>query len=174
MTALTLQRIDTNFQGQYCYTHARGTVTPGGFAIITTQPLRLTGCDVFYGMEMLTSHDRGATWSPIRKSHTLVRRDLGDGITQTFSDATPMYHSKTGKILLLGHDVLYRNDEIMEPPRPRHTLWSVFNPEQDDWEPFQEIKMPEPEKYFSCGNGCGQSVELENGELLIPVSNKCK
>lgn len=31
-----------------------------------------------------------------------------------------------------------------------------------------------PEGYELCGNGCGQSYELENGDLLIPVYHKIK
>lgn len=166
---IDLQRIGTDFAGNYCYTHARGGIFPDGFAVITTQPLRLSGCDIFYGMEMLTSADAGRTWSPIVKSATLTRRKLADGSEQTLSDATPMYHRATGKMLLVGHEVLYIDDEIMPPPRPRHTLWSVFDRAKRDWAPFRQIDMPDNEKFFACGCGCGQYTELANGDLLIPV-----
>ena len=164
-----LQRIGTDFAGGCCYTHARGGIYPDGFAVITTQPLRLSGCDIFYGMELLTSADHGEHWTPIRKSAALTRRPLPGGAEQTLSDATPMYHRATGKMLLVGHDVLYIDDEIMPPPRPRHTLWSVFGRERADVAPFREIEMPDNEAFFSCGCGCGQYTELANGDLLIPV-----
>ena len=45
---IELQRIATGFQGEFCYTHARGAAAPDGRAVITTQPLRLTGSDIFY------------------------------------------------------------------------------------------------------------------------------
>lgn len=166
---IDLHRIDTAFKGEFCYTHARGAVTPDGFAVITTQPLLLSGCDIFYGMEMLTSSDKGQNWSRIYKSATVVRKELPNGLVQAFCDATPMYHKKTGKILLIGHDAIYSGNELSPSPRPRHTLWSVFDREKNDWQPFREIKMPDEDKFFSCGCGSGQSYELENGDLLIPV-----
>ncbi|MBO7741874.1 MAG: exo-alpha-sialidase, partial [Victivallales bacterium] len=169
MPKITLQQIKTDFKGRFCYTHARGAVTPEGFAIITTQPLRLTGSDVFYGMEMTTSNDGGKSWTPLRKSKTLLRQDLGNGYSRALCDGTPMYHKKSGKLLLLGHDATYLNDDLAPAPQPRHTLWSVFNQEKNDWEPFREITMPDENAYYCCGNGSGQSVELENGDILIPV-----
>lgn len=166
---LLLSMTDTDFKGDYCYTHARGAFAPDGFGIITTQKLRLSGCDIFYGMEMLTSSDHGKSWSPIIPSATLVRKKLGNGIEQALTDATPMYHRKTGKIILIGHECRYRNDEQEKPPRKRRTLWSVFDRKKMDWSPFQALEMPDPEAYFSCGCGSGQSWELPSGELLIPV-----
>lgn len=166
---IDLQRIGTDFKGDFCYTHARGAVTPDGFAIITTQPLLLSGCDVFYGMEMLTSSDKGKNWSDIYKSKTVVRQKLPNGWTQAFCDATPMYHKKTGKILLIGHDAMYDADNKLPNPQPRHTLWSIYDPDKKDWQPFNTIKMPDEGRFYSCGNGSGQSYELENGDILIPV-----
>ena len=166
---IELTRIGTGFTGGYCYTHARAALAPDGFAVMTTQKLRLSGCDVFYGLEMLTSSDSGAHWSAIRPSAALTRQPLPGGIEQVMCDATPMYHRATGKIILLGHDCLYRDDQQMKPPRPRHTLWSVFDREKMDFRPFRMLEMPDADEYFSCGNGSGQSFELPGGELLIPV-----
>ena len=50
-------RISTDFCGEKCYVHARGLVLPSGFAIMTMQKLELSGCDVFYGIEMRKSTD---------------------------------------------------------------------------------------------------------------------
>ena len=164
-----LSRIGTGFSGDYCYTHARGTVTPDGFSLITAQRLRLSGCDVFYGMEMLFSHDGGGHWSPITPSANLVRQKLPDGCEQAMCDATPMYHRATGKILLIGHEVRYRDDVLQKPPRPRRTLWSVFDRTKMDFLPYRALEMPDPDLYFSCGSGCGQCCELPGGDLLVPV-----
>ncbi len=166
---IELLRIGTNFKGNFCYVHTRGAMFPDGYTVITTQPLRLSGSDIFYGIELMTSPDGGQNWSEIRKSANLKRKELADGCMQAFCDATPMYHKKSGKMLLLGGDVIYRNDEIHENPFPRCTLWSIFDREKDDWEPFRSIAMPDDDKYFCCRNGSGQSLELDNGDLLIPV-----
>ncbi|UKI30443.1 MAG: hypothetical protein L6W00_21170 [Lentisphaeria bacterium] len=45
---IDLQEFKTGFKGERCFVHARGGVSPDGREIvITTQPLRLSGCDVF-------------------------------------------------------------------------------------------------------------------------------
>lgn len=166
---IDLTRIATGFTGEYCYTHARGVQTPDGFSIITTQKLRLSGCDVFYGIEFLTSADSGARWSAIRPSAVLDRQKLPDGVEQVMCDATPMYHRATGKIILIGVDVFYKNDQQLEQACPRHTLWSVFDRDKMDFCRFRLLEMPDPDEYYLCGCGCGQSLELPGGDLLIPV-----
>ena len=166
---ISLQQIKTGFSGDYCYTHARGAVLPDGKAVITTQKLRLSGCDVFSGLEMTVSEDAGRNWSPITLQEPLKRRTLGNGVEQTFCDATPFFHRHSGKLILTGHEALYVNDELMPPPRPRHTLWSVFDENSVSWSGFKSLAMPDEEQYFSCGSGSGQIWELDNGELLIPV-----
>jgi hypothetical protein len=175
---IELQRISTDFKGNYCYTHARAGYRPDGFAIITTQPLRLSGSDIFYGMQMLKSFDGGKTWSDIIPCANLTRLSWGNepGAEHVFCDATPFYHKTTGKMILTGHNAVYLNDELYPDPRPRNTVWSVYDEKTGDWSAFRAIPMPEnsQDQYFSCGSGCGQILELENGELLIPVYYKNK
>ena len=170
---ITLQRIPTDFKGEYCYTHARAGCRPDGFAIITTQPLRLSGSDIFYGMQMLKSFDGGETWSEIAPCKNLTRLPWGNepGAEHVFCDATPFYHKATGKMILTGHNCVYLNDEMYPNPRPRNTVWSVYREEAGDWSSFKALYMPSQvgDQYFSCGSGSGQILELENGELLIPV-----
>lgn len=173
---ITWSTIPTHFQGGTCFTHARGVITPSGFGLITTQPLRLSGSDIFYGMYITVTYDGGKTWSPLTPSRTLVRRDLGEGWQIAMCDATPFYHQKTGKILLLGHYASYLNDEAAPTPHPRHTAYAVWDEEAFDFTPFRLLDMPvdEEETYYSSGNGSGQSLEMENGELLIPIYHLSK
>lgn len=71
---IELKRIDTCFSGEFCYTHARAAVAPDGFAVMTTQPLRLSGSDIYYGMRELVSRDGGKSWSAICEVPELSRR----------------------------------------------------------------------------------------------------
>ena len=169
MPKIELTQIKTGFTGDYCYTHARGAMLPGNKVVITTQKLMISGTDVFYGLEMLTSSDNGEHWSDIVPQLPLARKNFGNGVEQAFCDATPFYHRASGKLLLTGHDALYLNNKIYPPPRPRHTIWSVFDETAREWSVFRELKMAYEDKYFSCGSGCCQILELDNGELLIPV-----
>ena len=165
------QMISTNFQGERCFVHARGTMTPEGKFIITTQPLRLTGSDIFYGMHTITSLDRGKTWSDIVPSKTLTRMPYPKNPAQEFcvSDLTPMYHKKTGKVLATGHTVIYENDEFPPPPREGDTGWTVYDEETGDWNGLHILEKPRGDQYFKCGSGCSQCLELPDGDILLPV-----
>ena len=163
---IELEKIETGFKGGCCFTHARGVALPDGGALITTQPLLLSGSDVFYGIHTLQKMP-GADWSPIIPSKTLVRRKINDGAEQAVCDCTPFYHRKSGKLLLLGHTVSY-TDDSSPAVMPRYTSWSVFDFSAGEWSPYKTLDMGDPDRWFSAGNGSGQSLELPDGDLLIP------
>ena len=76
-----------------------------------------------------------------------------------------------GKILLLGLTNYYTADgKSPALERPRYTFYSVYDEEKDCFTKMKFLDMPE--KYIRCGNGCGQSVEMENGDILVPVYYK--
>lgn len=167
---ISLQQIKTDFKGEYCYVHARGAMDPEGMALITTQPLRLKGDDDFRGLEMLKSTDGGKNWSEISKCPALVREDYGSDCERVMCDSTPFYHRKSGQFILIGHSAVYpKKDRQSRDPLPRHTLWSVFDPQTGNWRKYNELKMPGDDLFFNCGSGCAQIVELPEGDLLVPV-----
>lgn len=79
-------RIDTNFQGDFGYSQARAGYKPDGFAILTSQPERISGSDIYYGIEMKKSYDGGKTWSDFQPCLNLNRQPWGDapGVEQVF------------------------------------------------------------------------------------------
>lgn len=168
---IELTRLHPKFNGERCYVHARGLVMPSGFGLLTTQKLELSGCDVFYGLEMTKTHDGGRTFSEIAPCKNLTRTYLPDGTSYAMCDATPFYHKKTGKIILTGHMAMYGKDNsLLSGARPRSTMYAVYDEESGDFEPYRAIEMPDAaDTYFSCGAGCTQILELPSGELLIPI-----
>ena len=170
---IKINRISTDFQGKYCYTHARGAFTPDGFGIITTQPLRLSGSDIFYGMEMLKSFDGGKSWSEIVPCKHLKRKALGGGYEMGICDATPMYHKATGKIILIGYKNTYLNDSHAPYGTKNGTAYSVYDENTGDFGELFELELPGGigDDYYFCANGCGQCFELESGDILIPVTH---
>ena len=60
---IEFDKLSTDFKGERCYVHARGVILPQGTGIMTTQKLELSGCDVFYGIEMMKSADGGKNFS---------------------------------------------------------------------------------------------------------------
>ena len=166
---ISLQQIKTGFTGEFCYVHARAGMTPDGKVILTAQPLFLKGTDVFYGLEMLKSNDGGKSWSSFQKSETMVRQKYDAKREYVISDSSPFYHKKSGKLIITGHSAVYRKNRIAPPPRPRQTMWSIFDFASGDWEKPRQLEMPDEEQYFSCGAGSAQILELPDGDLLIPV-----
>ena len=168
---IDITRIPTDFRGERCYVHARGVLLPSGFGLITTQKLELSGCDVFYGIEIMETRDGGKSFSSPRLSEGLVRRYLPDKTSVVMCDATPIYHKKTGKIILTGHVAYYGEDNaIYREPRARSTAYAIYDEKKGDFTSFKMIEIP-PElsdTYFSGGAGCSQICECESGELLIP------
>ena len=165
-------RISTDFCGERCYVHARGVVLSDGFCLMTTQKLELSGMDVFYGIEAMTSKDFGEHFSRPEVCPNLARRYLEDGTSFVMCDATPFYHRHTGKILLTGHTAYYGKDNrLLDAPRPRSTVYAVYDRERGEFSPARLLKMPEggEDFYFSSGAGCVQIAETENGELLVPI-----
>lgn len=168
---IDIRTIQTNTSSARCYVHARGLILQNGFGLITAQQLELSGCDVFHGPEMMKSKDGGKSFSkPVLCRH-LTRRYFADGSSEVVCDATPFYHQKSGKILLVGHTALYGADKLQKGPRPRSTAYAVYCEELGDFAPWQKIEMPESagDPYFSAGAGCAQIAELPSGELLIPI-----
>ena len=163
--------------------HARCAIRPDGFGIMTCQPLVLTGSDVFYEIWFCTTKDGGKTWSNLIPSKTLVRKcgkeELDKGYIENtqiiMCDATPFYHKKTGKIILIGVIDAYFGDDsyVYEYPIPMHTAYAVWDEEKGDFTPYKLLEMPkdEEETYYAGGSASSQCLELDNGDLLVPIEH---
>ena len=166
-----LQRIDTQFNGEsnLCWVHARAATAPDGIALITTQPLRMSGADIFYGINTLYSGDKGKSWRKPLPQKGLERFASGD-TELLMCDATPGYHVASGKFIMTGTIVIYRNDEFTPHPRRSFIANSVFDNDSKQWDHVQLLKMPEGagDPFFAASAGCTQWVELENGNILVP------
>lgn len=149
-----------------CLVHARCCETPG-FMIATAQYLDVAGSDLFTGILMSQSFDGGKTWSEFKEQEGLYPIVEGGGYTTVGCDGTPMYHKKTGKVLLLGHTARYKSGELRPCEGVRYTFYSVFDDKRNAFSKIRFLNMPEG--FENSGNGCGQSVELPNGEILIPI-----
>ncbi len=168
---IEINKIKTNSGKDTCFVHARGAFDAKGRFIITTQPLKLTGCDVFYRMHRIISTDGGKSWSEITPCEKLGRKPFEEDMEYCMSDATPLLHKKTGKLLLTGHTVVYKDDNLAPAPRKGCALYSVFDEEKDDFGDNEEIKLPKNDLdiYFS-GSGCCQCYELCDGDILVPIT----
>ena len=169
---IELKRITPKRDGDRCYVHARGLILPSGFGLITMQKLELSGSDVFYGLEMMKTYDGGETYTSPIVCENLKRIYREDKTSFAMCDATPFFHKKTGKIILVGHSVCYdESNALQAPPRPRTTCYAIYDEKKGDFTHFCELSITGDE-FFSQGAGCAQILELDSGELLIPIYYK--
>ena len=160
--------IRSGYDGKKCLVHARCCFTPE-FALATAQYLDVSGSDLFDGILCSMSYDGGKTWSEFKSQEGLM--PVKDGkFTYVGCDGTPMYHKKTGKVILMGHTAGYEEGMLHLTGKKRSTFYSVFDEKTEKFSKMQFVRMPE--NITNSGNGSGQSFELDNGDLLIPIYYK--
>lgn len=171
---LSLITINKGYDGQTCWVHPRAGAIPGEppRVVMTMQKLLLTGSDVFFELNDTRSEDRGESWSPVMPhADTLGRRPLPNGWIEAVCDFTPKWHAKSGKLLGTGHTVLYQNDKVAHH-RPRSTAYAVYDETTRQWSRWTTLEMPNDPSFYNSGAGCVQRVDLENGDILLPVYYK--
>lgn len=191
-----LEKAASGFDGKSCWVHARAGVVPASartgsqqpLAVMTTQKLLLSGSDVFYTLNQLTSEDGGKTWSPPQRLPSFVRqtfqaREVGSttgadiapellqsGDETTVCDFVPQWHARSQRLLGIGHTVWYRDNKVMKL-RPRGIAWAVQNHDTQagHWSDWQCVKLPDEPKFKCAGSGSQQRWDLPNGDILLPV-----
>lgn len=173
---LKLETITRGYDGKTCWVHPRAGALPGSppQVVLTMQKLLLTGSDVFYALNHVSTSDLGRTWTqPVENTDTLGRREEPEGVIVAACDFTPKWHAKSGKLLGIGHTVRYSDDKVIHE-RPRESCFSVYDPQHSTWTPWAVMPMPEHAKFFNAGAGCVQRVDLENGDVLLPIYFKAR
>lgn len=165
------------FDGTQCWVHARAGAIPGvgespPLVVMTLQKLALSGSDVFYALNEMRTDDLGKTWTNPQRHDSFARRpfqfDGKDDLEITVCDFWPKWHAASGKLLGTGHTVVYEDNRVMKT-RPRGTAWAIYDPSSRSWSPWKELEMPDDPKFENAGAGCVQRVDLENGDILLPV-----
>lgn len=165
------------FDGDFCWVHARAGAMPAAgkrdsTVVMTLQKLQLSGSDVFFALNEMRTSDGGRTWTrPVEhKSFARVpfEFDGHKGLEVTVCDFSPKWHAKTGKLLGTGHTVVYENNHVRRV-RPRGTAYAVYDPNNAGWSPWRTIEMPDEAKFQNAGAGSVQRVDLDNGDVLLPI-----
>ncbi len=166
-----LNTVSHGYDGQMCWVHPRAGAVPGSTpsVVLTMQKLLLTGSDVFYALNETRTDDLGRTWSPpVEHQETLGRRTEPDATIVAACDFWPKWHAATGKLLGIGHTVRYRDNKVVER-RPRETCYSVYDDRGRRWSPWTTLAMPDDARFANAGAGCVQRVDLDNGDILLPI-----
>ncbi len=174
---LELDTVTRLFDGEKCWTHPRVGIIPGEgrdgapLAVMTMSLLDLAGSDVFRQTSGMHSGDLGGHWTGPYPVETLSpREETIEGVRRpvAISDYWPGYHRKSGKLLGIGHSVVYTPDWKVSHQRPRHTGFSVYDPKEKGWAEWRKMEMPDPRKFYNAGAGCVQRYDLPDGTILLP------
>jgi hypothetical protein len=168
---IQLETLTSGFDGETCWVQARAGAIPGDppSVVLTMQKLLLAGSDVFYALNEMRTDDLGATWSGPTEHAALGRRQEPGGIEVVICDFNPKWHAATGKLLGTGHTARYLGDALMPDPRPREIGYAVYDAAARTWTPWDTVRTPAEERFFSIGAGSAQRVDLADGTILLPV-----
>lgn len=164
------------YDGKRCWVHARAGVVREADdsvrqVVLTTQPLLLTGSDVFYALHSTVTADRGQTWSELEEQSPFRRRRIDERTEITVCDFVPQWHAASKTLLGTGQTVRYHDNRVMKV-RPRSTAWATWDAEARRWSAWQPLEMPAEPQFQNCGAGSVQRLDLDNGDILLPVSFK--
>jgi hypothetical protein len=161
------------YDGKTSWVHPRAGLVPGKSGepptiVMTLMKARMDRSDVFSPCWDLRTEDMGKTWSaPVQRTEAFARRAEGDGVEVGACDFTPQWHQASGKLLNTGHTVKYR-DDLLIAERSRQTAYSVYDAESKSWSTWKTIAMPDEPRFYNCGAGCTQRVDLDDGSILLP------
>jgi hypothetical protein len=166
-----LEVVSEGYDGKTCWFHPRAGTIPGTppTVVLTMQKLNVKRSDVFYPINSLESSDLGQTWSPIvEHAQTLGRHPQGNNREEGICDFTPKWHAASGKLLATGHTVAYTND-VLVLARTNYAVWSVYESKTRTWAPWAKLVIPSEPNFSNGGAGSTQRVDLENGDVLLPI-----
>ncbi len=178
--SVKLDTITKHWDGVYNWSQVRvGSIPDKGengnpLLIITMQKWFVEHSDYYSGLFVMKSRNMGATWTEPEERPELGWRIKKDSIILGICDFVPGWHKQSEKLLAIGHTVYYVKGGKLLPNRPRSTAYSVYDPNVDKWLPWQELEMPDNEKFYNSGSGCAQWLVKRDGTLLIPAYFKGK
>ena len=163
--------------------HPRVTVVgdDGRNLLMTLQTIG--GSDYFGHVQFAKSNDDGETWSEPELIPDMGRVKLPNGIEDGVCDVVPDFHERTGAILAVGHNVLYKDGRLYDSLGDFHPengerlqRYIVYTVMKSDGEWVSKRKRLECAEFADCSIyscGCSQKVILPNGNILIPVTFGC-
>ncbi len=169
--AQDFKEVDASGYHKDCWVHARAGIIPGGSpeVVVLMQRLQMSGSDVFFAFNDLSTKDLGKTWSSLVEHQALGRRKQVDGLESAVTALVPAWHAQTRKLLATGSVIRYRGNKFAGTKAARETGYSVYNPSARAWAPWQTLEMPGGRKFFNAGADSCQRVDLPNGDILLPV-----
>ncbi|MBI5283042.1 MAG: exo-alpha-sialidase [Candidatus Solibacter usitatus] len=169
--SLELATMWSNLDGQgQTWFHPRICRVPsagGQYLFMTVQVIG--GSDYYGPVHWSVSQDNGKTWSTPEPVPGMGRRQLDNGMEEGLCDTVPEYHARTGSVLLLAHNVYYRDGRLAQPGEERWPVY-VTRTSGGRFGPPRKLEWSHPEASAMYTSGCSQRVTLPGGDILVPLS----
>lgn len=162
--------------GKFLWFHPRAAAVPGKgkdgmpLAVMTLQK-HLQVSDFYSELYYMLSEDLGKTWTgPVTIPEFAWRKGPGGEIVAV-CDVTPGWHARTGKVIAIGAQLMYREGGALIEREGRfdQTAYTVFDPDARTWTAWKLIEMPEDPMFQFCRNACSQWIVEPDGTLLLPL-----
>ena len=156
------------FDGKMCKVQPTVATDGTSVALMTFQKLLLSGSDVFYGQFVSKSVDGGVTWSEPRQTTGLPDEHVGE--IRITKYATVHYHRKSRSFFALGIAAKYKGDKVPYhhyAPNDPYAWPLLVKVDAETGDFIASERLSVPFDYELC-YPFGQTVELENGDLLVP------
>ena len=162
------QRLFSGYDGRFCKVQPAVESDGGDVALLTYQKLLLTGSDVFYGQFICRSGDGGRTWSEPKEIGLFT--DTREGEFRVARYANPRFNRMRGLWFALGCSALFRDDKepYQTPVNGKPYMRPIFvtvDAAKGEYVRYEDLPFPFA---YEGALPFGQSVELEDGEMLIP------
>jgi hypothetical protein len=161
----------------FCWFHPRVAPMPGYGkegqpAVMMTIQKHLVADDHYSGMYTMRSDDLGKTWIGPTEIPSLAWRKGENNETISVCDATPLWHKKSGKLVVIGVKLRYsaEGEQLLDKPRSHECAYAIYDPKTDVWSKWKTMSLPDAEtKFYIVAPGCVQFLEQSDGSLLVPL-----
>jgi len=162
--------------GKFLWFHPRAAAVPGKgkdgapLAVMTLQK-HLQVSDFYSELYYMLSEDLGKTWTGPVTIPEFAWRKGPEGEIVAVCDVTPGWHARTGKVIAIGAQLMYREGGALIEREGRfdQTAYTVFDPDARTWTAWKLIEMPEDPMFQFCRNACSQWIVEPDGTLLLPL-----
>jgi hypothetical protein len=167
------------FDGYKCWVHPRAGTIPSSVTgqapkvVMAMLLADMRGSDIFEGVYSMYTDNLGVSWSAPKQARALAEKveciEGTGNVHIRFADPVVKWHAGSQKLLLTGHTAKYHGFHLMPRPRPRHTVYSIYNPETNEWCEWRKLILPDDNgKFYNAGAGSTQWVEDADGTILLP------